>query len=100
MSPDISPDIRSNWPSLSFSTPRLHLLAFVARCDGQQDARRYAVAPVLVLRPVSLSVPLARLSVSLEWNWTRQLEGNLPSSTQYGWGALPNKGVSTMTRKM
>jgi len=47
---------------------------------GQQDARRYAVTPVLVLRPVSFSVPLARLSVSLEWNWTRQLKGNLPSS--------------------
>ena len=35
---------------------------------------------------------LARLSVLLEWNWTRQLKGKLPSSIQYGWGALPNKG--------
>jgi hypothetical protein len=35
---------------------------------------------------------LARLSVSPEWNWMRQLKGKLPSFIQYGWGALPNKG--------
>jgi hypothetical protein len=48
--------------------------------------------PSPVLRPVSFSVPLARLSVSLEWNWTRQLKGKLPSSIQYGWGCASSQG--------
>jgi hypothetical protein len=47
---------------------------------------------VLVLGPVSFSALLARLSVSLEWNWTRQLKGKLPSSIQYGWGCASSQG--------
>jgi hypothetical protein len=39
-----------------------------------------------------LFVALARLSVSPEWNWMRQLKGKVPSSIEYGWGALPNNG--------